>query len=114
MLVNRRAPHGTIYALEALEVALVAGAFEQDVSLVFADDGVYQLINGQNTEFVGLKDFARAYRVIEDYDIRKLYVEQESLRARGLTADDLLVQAEVVDEQRLGELMGEQDVVLSY
>ena len=41
--VNRKAPHGTIYAHEALEVVLIAAAFEQDVSLAFIDDGVYQL-----------------------------------------------------------------------
>ena len=27
--VNRKAPHGTIYAHEALEVVLIAAAFEQ-------------------------------------------------------------------------------------
>ena len=33
MYINRRAPYGTIYALESLEVVLIAAAFEQDVSL---------------------------------------------------------------------------------
>ena len=43
MYVNRRAPYGTIYALECLEVVLVAAAYDQDVSVVFLDDGVCQL-----------------------------------------------------------------------
>ena len=43
MYVNRKAPHGTVYALESLEVVLIAAAFDQDVSLAFMDDGVYQL-----------------------------------------------------------------------
>ncbi len=43
MYVNRKAPYGTIYALESLEMVLVAAAFEQDVSMVFLDDGVFQL-----------------------------------------------------------------------
>ncbi|MDH3414346.1 MAG: sulfurtransferase TusC, partial [Gammaproteobacteria bacterium] len=30
MYVNRRAPHGTIYAQESLEVVLVGAAFDQD------------------------------------------------------------------------------------
>ena len=47
MFVNRKAPYGTIYALEALEVVLISAAFEQDVSLAFLDDGVYQLMKGQ-------------------------------------------------------------------
>ena len=43
MFVNRKAPYGTIYALESLEVVLISAAFDQDVSLVFMDDGVYQI-----------------------------------------------------------------------
>ncbi len=114
MLVNRKAPHGTIYALEALEVALVAGVFDQDVSVVFTDDGVYQLTRNQDTQVIGTKNFSRSYRALEDYGIRKLYVEQESLQARGLATSDLVVLVQVVDAKRLGELMDQQDVVLSF
>jgi tRNA 2-thiouridine synthesizing protein C len=46
MFVNRKAPYGTIYALESLEVVLIGAAFDQDVSVVFLDDGVYQLEAG--------------------------------------------------------------------
>ena len=35
MFVNRRAPYGTVYALEALEVVLISAAFDQYVSMVF-------------------------------------------------------------------------------
>ena len=49
MYVNRRAPYGTVYALEGLEVVLIGAAFEQDVSMAFVDDGVYQLRKGQDT-----------------------------------------------------------------
>ena len=44
MYVNRTAPYGTIYAWESLEVVLIGAAFEQDVSVAFVDDGVYQLV----------------------------------------------------------------------
>jgi len=52
MYVNRKAPYGTIYALESLEVVLIAAAFEQDVSLIFMDDGVFQIKKGQKTDGV--------------------------------------------------------------
>lgn len=114
MLVNRKAPYGTIYALESLEVVLIAAAFDQDVSLVFVDDGVYQLKKGQQTKEIGQKNFSPTYRALEGYDIEKLYVEQESLEARGLTTDDLLVPVEVLSSAKLSALMEEQDVVLSF
>lgn len=128
MYVNRKAPYGTIYALESLEVVLIGAAFDQDVSLAFLDDGVYQLAKGQDTKDIGMKNFSPIYKVLGDYDINKLYVEKESLEARGLSLDDLqdiMYEDEdddweekpsirVVSAAELRDLMDEQDVVLSF
>ncbi len=84
MFVNRKAPYGTIYALESLEVVLIAATFDQDVSLVFLDDGVYELAKGQDTQGIGIKNHSKTYRALDGYDVEKLYVERESLQARGL------------------------------
>jgi tRNA 2-thiouridine synthesizing protein C len=114
MFVNRKAPYGTIHALESLEVVLIAATFDQDVSLVFLDDGVYQLAKGQQTKGIAMKNFSPTYRALEGYDVEKLYVERESLEARGLTEDDLLVPVEVLDAAQMAALMAGQDVVLSF
>jgi tRNA 2-thiouridine synthesizing protein C len=114
MFVNRKAPYGTIYALESLEVVLITATFDQDVSLVFIDDGVYELAKGQQTKGIGIKNFSPSYRALEGYDIEKLYVDQASLDQRGLTEADLLVPVEVLDDQQMGELMAQQDVILSF
>src|SRR5512140_123420 len=114
MFVNRKAPYGTIYALESLEVVLITAAFDQDVSLVFMDDGVFQLKKGQQTKGIETKNFSPTYRALEDYDVEKLYVEREPLAARGLTEADLIVDVNVLSSAELGALMDEQDVVLSF
>jgi tRNA 2-thiouridine synthesizing protein C len=114
MFVNRKAPYGTIYALESLEVVLITATFDQDVSLVFLDDGVYELLKGQNTKAIGIKNFSPTYRALDGYDVEKLYVERESLEARGLSEDQLLVDVEVLSGAEMGELMAQQDVVLSF
>ncbi len=112
--INRKAPYGTIYALESLEVVLISAAFDQDVSLVFVDDGVYQLKKGQGTKAVGMKNFSPTYRALEGYDIEKLYVEKESLESRGLTEEDLIVDVEVLTSEEMATLMDDQDVVMSF
>jgi len=114
MFVNRRAPYGTVYALEALEVALISAAFDQDISMVFLDDGVYELVKGQQTKAIEVKNFSPAYRALGGYDIEKLYVDADSLAARGLTADNLLVPVEALNAAQMAELMDEQDVVISF
>ncbi len=113
MYVNRRAPYGTIFALECLEVVLISAAFEQDVSLVFLDDGVFQLKKNQDTAGIGMKNFSNTYRALDDYDIEKIYVEKESLEARGLSSDDLIIPVEVLTSEQMREIMAQQDVVIS-
>ena len=114
MFVNRKAPYGTIYALEALEVVLISAAFDQDVSLAFLDDGVYQLCKGQHTKGIDVKNFSPTYRALEGYDIEKLYVERESLEMRGLSEDQLIVPVEVMSGEELVKRMEEQDVVIGF
>ncbi len=128
MYINRKAPYGSIYALESLEVVLIGAAFDQDVSLAFIDDGVYQISKGQSTDGIGMKNFSSTYKALGDYDITKLYVEKESLEERGLTLEDLMpLQYEdedddwaekdsirLVSRAELAEIMNGQDVVLSF
>ena len=113
MFVNRKAPYGTIYALEILEAVLISAAFDQDVSVVFMDDGVYQIRKGQDTAGINMKNFSPTYRALEGYDVEKLYVEKESIEKRGLTADDFVVPVEVMPAKELAALMDAQDVVIS-
>jgi tRNA 2-thiouridine synthesizing protein C len=90
MYLNRKAPYGTIYAWESLEVVLIGAAFDQEVSLMFMDDGVFQLTKGQDTTGIGMKNFSPTYRTLGDYEVKSIYVDADSLVARGLTQDDLV------------------------
>ena len=114
MFLNRKAPYGTVYALESLEVVLIAATFDQDVSVVFMDDGIFEIAKGQNTKAIEMKNFSPTYRALDGYDVEKLYVERESMEARGFTDADFVVPVEVLSATELGQLMAEQDVVLSF
>jgi tRNA 2-thiouridine synthesizing protein C len=128
MYVNRRAPYGTIYAWESLEVVLIGAAFEQDVSLAFIDDGVYQLTKGQDTSGIDMKNFSPTYSALGDYEVNKIYVEKESLEERGLTLDDLqhLVWEDedddwaekdsirLVSRAEMADVLAEQDVLFNF
>ena len=128
LYINRKAPYGTIYAWESLEVVLIGAAFEQDVSLAFLDDGVFQLTKGQDTKGVGMKNFSPTYAALGDYEVTKIYVEKESLEERGLTIDDLqhLVWEDedddwaekdsirLVSRSELADVLAKQDVLFNF
>ncbi len=128
LYVNRKAPYGTIYAWESLEVVLIGAAFEQDVSLAFIDDGVYQLAKDQETGGIGMKNFSPTYSALGDYEVTKIYVEKESLDERGLTLDDLQHltyedededwaekdSIHLVSRGELADIMAGQDVIFNF
>ena len=113
LYVNRKAPHGTVYALEVLEMILVSAMFEQDVHVAFLDDGVFQLRKNQTPAVLEMKDFSKTYRALEDYGIEKIFLEKESMEERGLSSDDFIIPAAVLDRKQMAELMDSMDVVLS-
>ena len=102
----------------APQVLLVREAPQVEIQLHHeskpVDDGVYQLKRGMQTKGIETKNFSPTYRALDGYDVEKLYVERESLQARGLTEEDLLVDVTVLDRDELSALMQEQDVVLSF
>ena len=126
--MNRKAPYGTVYALESLEVVLIGAAFEQDVKLVFIDDGVYQLTKDQSTDGVGMKNFSPTYSALGDYDIKEIYVDEQSLKDRGLSMDDLMEltwededddwaeksSMHLVNREQLAKIIGDADVLLNF
>ena len=114
LYVNSKAPYGTIYALESLEVVMITAAFDQDVSVAFLDDGVYQVVKGQHTKGIDVKNFSPTYRALEGYDIEKLYVEKESMETRGLKESDFIVPVKVISALEMADLMLTQDVILSF
>ena len=128
LYVNRKPPHGSIYALESLEVVLIGAAFEQDVTLAFIDDGVYQLLQNQDSSAIATKNFAPTFRALGDYDVNKIYVERESLEMRGLVKDDLMPltwededddwaekdSIHIVSSAELAEIFEQQDVLLNF
>jgi len=128
LYVNRKAPHGSIYALESLEVVLIGAAFDQDVSLAFIDDGVYQLMLNQDTGGIDVKNFSPTYKALGDYDINKIYVEKESLELRGLGKDNLMPltyedededwaekdSIHIVSSEELADIIDSQDIIFNF
>ena len=120
--------HGVRVGRESLEVVLIGAAFEQDVSLAFMDDGVYQLTKGQDTSGIGMKNFSPTYAALGDFEVNKIYVDKESLEERGLTLDDLqhLVWEDededwaekdsirLVSRAELSDVLADQDVLFNF
>ncbi len=128
LYINRRAPHGSNYAQEGLEVALIGAAFDQEVFMAYVDDGVFQLKQGQDTSAIGTKNFSGTYRALGDYEVKRVYVEKESLAKRGLQESDLMELVwqdedddwaekpliSLVSESELQDIIEDADVIMNF
>jgi len=113
LFVMRHPPHFSSRVQETLDQILTTAAFDQAVSVLFVDDGVLQLKQGQHPENMVLKNTSAMLSVLEMYEINNLYIEAESLSDRGLTSADSILPAKVVPRSAVNDLLKEYDVVLS-
>ncbi len=97
-------------ANETVDLMLVSGVFEQPASVIFMSDGVWQLIGDRSN--IGLKDTARALNALPMYDIESLYVSKESLKARGIGIEDIVLPVKVISASEVTELLHDHDVVI--
>lgn len=109
----RQSPYGSTLAREALDMALAAAAFDQTVQLVFMSDGVYQLINAQQSQLIQRKNIEKTLDALSLYDINTLFVDSQSLSQRGLTMAQLRSDVSEIDKLSLQQLIAEADQVIN-
>ncbi len=114
LVLLRKPPHGSIFGQEALEAVLVAGAFEQDVTLLLMGDGVLNLLAGQQADLLEHRDLLTTFASLKEYDVHHIVVQESALRQRGLVTTDLAMKVDVLDDQRIAKLIDAQDVVISF
>jgi tRNA 2-thiouridine synthesizing protein C len=113
LFLLRQPPYATSHALEALEAALVAGVFDQAVSVLFSGDGVWQLVSGQNGAALGRRTVGKVAQALPDYDVTALYVCAESLAQRNLGLADLVLPVKPLQAAEQSELLAAQDAVVN-
>lgn len=115
LLVSRHAPYGSSTAREAIDIALAAAAYDQDIGILFMDDGVFQLLKNQQGQQVDQKNIASILPALALYGIENIYVHQESLDNRTITTNELILDdLQLLSNKDVGDLLSQQDQLLSF
>ncbi len=112
LFVLRKPAHSGAFVQEMLDIILTTAAFDQKVSILLLDDGVFQLKTGQHPENAGMKDTAAIFKALEIYEVNTIYTEVESLQERGLKPGDLCLSVQTFYRKDIASLMKRFDVVL--
>lgn len=112
LFVMRSLPHIGCHVQETLDQMLTTAAFDQNVAVLFADDGVLQLKQGQDPACMTMRNTAAMFTALAMYDIEPLYVERESLSERGLSVADLILPVLAVPRDGVNDLLKQYDVLI--
>ena len=112
----RTAPHGNAISREGLDALLAATAFcdEEEIGVFFIDDGVLNLLDGQNPELLLQKDFIRTFKLLDLYDIEQRFVCADSLDQYNLQIEQLIISAEKIDRTSLINKLSQAEKVFTF
>ena len=112
----RTAPHGNAISREGLDALLAATAFcdEEEIGVFFIDDGVLNLLDGQNPELLLQKDFIRTFKLLDLYDIEQRFVCDDSLDQYNLQTEQLIISAEKIDRTSLINKLSQAEKVFTF
>jgi len=113
LIVFTSGPYSCVDGQEALDLAFIGAAFEQDVSLLFLHDGVFQINAGQQASKL-VKQVTKAFAAANDFGIDNVYAHDLALVARGLVVDDLVLDIKSVNTGAIAKLIAQQDRVLTF
>jgi tRNA 2-thiouridine synthesizing protein C len=113
LILSRQAPYGGYKAQQCIDLALASAVFEQDIIFAFLGDGVLQLLSNQSPGAIDAKPIGGALETLQLYGIEEVYVEQSSLADRRLGPADLVLEAKLMDADKLIELINKADCVFN-
>ncbi len=94
-------PHGDASGREGLDAILATSAYSEDLALYFVGDGVYQLVREQAADAILGRNYLPTFGMLELYDIDQVYLCQQSLEERGLSPEDLALDAVLLSPAQL-------------
>ena len=106
-------PYTSAAGQEGLDAVMIGAAFDLEVSLLFVHDGVHQLKLGQQAG-VGLKQYTKTFKALEDFGVENIYAFDSSLLARGLSTEQLMLDVKLLDSLGVAQLIKQQHKVFTF
>ncbi|SEL56603.1 tRNA 2-thiouridine synthesizing protein C [Atopomonas hussainii] len=112
LLVSRHAPCSGSTPRELLDIALAGGAFDLPISLLFLDDGVFQLFT-PNFAALEQKNLSANLQALPMFGVEQLYVAERCLRDRGLDSTKAQPAVQCLDDAAISALYASHDLVIT-
>ncbi|MGF1713406.1 sulfurtransferase complex subunit TusC [Photobacterium chitinilyticum] len=112
--VFHSAPHGNSSGREGLDAVLATSAYSEDLNVFFIGDGVFQLLNNQQPGAVLCRDYIATFKMLALYDIENIYVCEQSLLERCIDSNELVIEAELLNQADITAKLHQCQRILSF
>jgi tRNA 2-thiouridine synthesizing protein C len=114
LIVQRSPPYGSSHAKEALDLALAAGTFEQEVDFLLTGDACYQLQSNQEPSQIHQKSLGQMMKALPIYGVETILVDRASLEERRITNIDPALSIKLVDQSQIKQLYQQAGNVIRF
>lgn len=114
LILQRHAPYGSSVAREGLDFILTSAAYDQNLTVLFLGDGVFQLLSNQDSKAIELKNHASALEVLPLYDVENLYVIEEDLNDRAINKNQLIDGINIISRQQSKAIIAQHNKVIGF
>lgn len=97
---------------EAQDLALALAAIEHQMTLIYLDAAVTQLIPVADDARLGIKNFPVAQKLFAMYDISQIVVASDAMALYQLAAEDLRIKADCYCAAQIAALLVQQDHII--
>ncbi len=112
LFLVRSAPYGTASSGEAYRAIIGLGGLGLPTTVVLLCDGVFNAVKGQEPADLDMQPIEKAYESISEFDV-SLYILDKSIDERELNKEGL-IEAEIIDCDKLKQLIDDHDCVISF
>jgi len=113
-IINKSAPFGGISYRESLDMALANASYDRPIAIFFSDDGLFQLHQGTDGTLTGNKELSKTFGLLEMYDVEEIYFCQQSLTARGLSDQDLIIDGQCLTPSQWFAKLTQFDQLITF
>ena len=123
LFIFRSTPYRSTRAQEGVDAALAASIFNHNITVLFMDEGIWQLHNHQQSRGIKIeaiqdqverKNIAAQLESFPLYDIKELYVDRRALKRFSVKKNELILKPSLVNDKKIRSLIADNDIVLAY
>jgi len=106
LIIFRKGPYGHINSLEGIRIAQGLLVLDVEADAVFIDDGVFNLVKGQDPKGIGHHSVMGALEAMHRYDI-PIFACESSLKQRGIKPEDIdpAFEVQIISLEELSDLL---------